>query len=705
MTGAAQAPRADRDLRTTPVESLTPETAGRELESLAAEIAFHDRRYYQEDAPEITDAEYDALRQRNEAIEARFPSLVRADSPSRRVGAAPAERFAKVRHAVPMLSLANAFGRDDVEAFFARIRRFLGLPPEEAIDVTAEPKIDGLSVTLRYEHGRLTVGATRGDGTEGEDITNNLRTLREVPDRLAGEAPEIIDIRGEVYIRHGDFAKLNARRAEAGEPVFANPRNAAAGSLRQLDPKITAGRPLRFFAYAWGEASEPPAATHAEFLRRLEAWGCPVNPLAQLCHGAAEALAFHERIAAQRAQLGYDIDGVVYKVNRIDWQVRLGFVSRAPRWAVAHKFAAERAETAVEAIEINVGRTGAMTPAAFLKPVNVGGVVVSRATLHNEDYVRDKDIRVGDTVIVQRAGDVIPQVVAVVETKPRGRRRFVFPDHCPVCGSLAVREPGEAVWRCTGGLVCPAQATRRIEHFVSRDAFDIEGMGERHVREFWEAGLIRSPVDIFHLERRAADLGIDLAAREGWGERSVEKLLAAVEQRRTIPFDRFINALGIPQVGQATARLIARHYRTLPGWRRAMAEAASREGEAWDDLLTIEGIGEVVATDIVGFFAEPNNIAILDALEAALVIEEPAAPARSSPVSGKTVVFTGSLETMTRQEAKAQAEALGAKVAGSVSRKTDYVVVGADAGSKAAKAKELGVKTLTEPEWRRLVGA
>jgi DNA ligase (NAD+) len=704
MPESKHPPKPDPKLRAKPVDSLNAKDAAAELESLAAEIRFHDERYYQHDAPIITDAEYDGLRRRNEAIEARFPDLAREDSPSKRVGAPPAERFAKVRHAVPMLSLGNAFEREDVEAFFARVRRFLGLDEGEVVEVVGEPKIDGLSVSLRYERGRFVVGATRGDGAEGEDVSNNLRTLRDVPDRLTGEAPAVIDVRGEVYYRHQDFERLNDRRAAAGEPVFANPRNAAAGSLRQLDPRITAGRPLRFFAYAWGEVSEPIVGTHWEFLARLKRWGFQVNPLAEVCRGVEETLAFYDRIERERDRLGYDIDGVVYKVNRIDWQNRLGFVSRAPRWAVAHKFAAEQAETLVEDIEINVGRTGAMTPTAHLKPVNVGGVMVSRATLHNEDYVRDKDIRIGDTVIVQRAGDVIPQVVEVVTSKPRGHRKYKFPAHCPVCGSLAVREPGEAVWRCTGGLVCPSQATRRIEHFVSRDAFDIEGMGERHVREFWEAGLIRSPVDIFRLAARATEQNIDLAERGGWGERSVEKLLAAIEARRTIVFERFIYALGIPQVGQATARLLARHYRTLPAWRKAMQDAGPHEGEAWDDLLTIESIGEVVATEIVGFFAEPNNIAVLDALEKELTIEAPAAPSRASPVAGKTVVFTGSLETMTRQEAKAQAEALGAKVAGSVSKKTDYVVVGADAGSKAAKAEELGVTMLTEQEWRKMVG-
>jgi DNA ligase (NAD+) len=714
MTKAARAPDADARFRSIAVDLLTADAAARELERLAAEIDHHDRRYYQEDAPEIADAEYDALRRRNEAIEARFPKLVRPDSPSRRVGAAPAERFAKVRHAVPMLSLANAFDREDVEAFFARIRRFLGLGADEPVEVVGEAKIDGLSVSLRYERGRFAIGATRGDGAEGEDVTNNLRTLRDVPKQLKDDAPEVIEVRGEVYFGRSDFQRLNERRAAASEPIFANPRNAAAGSLRQLDPRITAGRRLRFFAYAWGEVSEPIAGTHSEFLARLGRWGFHVNPLAKVCSGVEQTLAFYDRVAAERPRLDYEIDGVVYKVNRLDWQNRLGFVSRAPRWAVAHKFAAEQAQTLLKEIQVSVGRTGALTPFAVLEPVFVGGVTVGMATLHNEDDIRRKDIRAGDTVIVQRAGDVIPQVVGpVLEKRPKTAQPFTMPDRCPDCGSLAVREAGGVIWRCTGGLICPTQSVQRLVHFCSRDAFDIEGMGEKRVAEFWKEGLVRSPVDIFHLHEHKTKL----AEREGWGERSVEKLLAAIEARRTIAFARFIYALGIPQVGQATAGWIARHYRTLEDWRARMRAAVKERaaapdeqrkaeaiGDAYGDLCTIPGIGMSMADDIVGFFAEPNNTKILGELEKELTIEEPAAQTRSSPVSGKTVVFTGTLETMTRQEAKAQAEALGAKVAGSVSKKTDYVVVGADAGSKAAKAQELGVKALTEREWREMIG-
>jgi DNA ligase (NAD+) len=699
-----------------PVEKLTAREAEKELSRLAQEIAKHDKRYYQQDAPTISDAEYDALRRRNEAIEARFPALKRVDSPSDRVGATPAERFEKVTHRVPMLSLGNAFADEDVVEFFGRVRRFLNLGESEPVEVVAEPKIDGLSITLRYDGGKFVQGATRGDGNEGEDVTRNLRTIRaDVPAILKGKPPETIDVRGEVYLTHDAFAALNKSREAEGEPLFANPRNAAAGSLRQLDASITAKRELHMFAYAWGESSDRrPAETHWEFLQKLKVWGFKVNPLIELCRTPEEALAFHRKIGEKRASLGYDIDGVVYKVNRIDWQERLGFVSRAPRWAIAHKFAAEQVETKLKEIMVSVGRTGAMTPYAVLEPVFVGGVTVGMATLHNEDDIHRKDIRAGDTVIVQRAGDVIPQVVGpVLSKRPKDAKPFVMPHRCPDCNSLAVREAGEAVWRCTGGLICPTQAVQRLVHFCSRDAFDIEGMGEKRVAEFWEEGLIRSPVDIFRLHKHKAKL----AEREGWGERSVEKLLEAIERRRTISLARFIYALGIPQVGQATAGWIARHYRTMEAWRKQMRQAAKERtqhpgeqkksevvGEAYADLCNITGIGMTMADDIVGFFAEAHNIEILDQLDKELTIEEAQAPARASPVSGKTVVFTGTLETMTRQEAKARAEALGAKVAGSVSAKTDYVVVGADAGSKAKKATELNIPMLSEDEWKALIG-
>jgi DNA ligase (NAD+) len=537
----------------------------------------------------------------------------------------------------------------------------------------------------------------------GEDITGNLWTLDDVPKKMAGkDIPEVIEIRGEVYMRRADFYRLNARREKEGEPVFANPRNAAAGSVRQLDTVVTASRPLHFFAYAWGEITGPIADSHWHFLERLKRWGFDVNPEAKLCKSIDQALALYEKVAGQRAELPYDIDGVVYKVNRLDWQERLGFVSRAPRWAIAHKFAAERAVTLLKDIVIQVGRTGVLTPVAELEPITVGGVVVSRATLHNEDEIERKDIRVGDHVVVQRAGDVIPQVVEVVLSKrPKNTRKFKFPDHCPACGSLAIREPGEVAKRCTGGLICPAQAVERLRHFVSRNAFDIEGLGEKHIVAFWKDKLIERPGDIFRLHKHRDAI----ATREGWGEQSVTKLLDAIERRRTIRLDRFIYALGIPQVGEATAKLLARNYGSFDAWRDAMIEAQDPDSPAYQDLDNIEGIGPSVAADILGFFAEAHNLEILRDLENELTIEDVAAPAAGgSPISGKTVVFTGTLESLSRNEAKATAESLGAKVAGSVSKKTDIVVVGADAGSKARQAAELGVATMTEAEFLRHIG-
>jgi DNA ligase (NAD+) len=698
-----------------PVEALDRAQAKAELARLAAAIKHHDKLYYQDAAPEISDADYDALRRRNEAIEARFPKLVRKDSPSRHVGAGPSEGFAEVRHKVPMLSLGNAFDEDEVREFYARIRRFLGLDAAEPIETVAEPKIDGLSASLRYEQGKFVLGATRGNGEVGEDVTANLATVVDLPGSLKGRRiPEVVEVRGEVYMRKDDFAALNAAREAAGEALYANPRNSASGSLRQIDPTITASRKLHFFAYAWGELSEAPGDDYWHFLDRLRGWGFSVNPLAKLCPTVEEALALHREVEAERATLPYDIDGVVYKVNRLDWQDRLGMVSRAPRWALAHKFPAEQAQTVLENIDVQVGRTGALTPVARLKPVTVGGVVVSNATLHNEDEILRKDIRIGDTVVIQRAGDVIPQVVRVVmEKRPKGAKPYVFPDHCPRCNSLAVREEGEAVRRCTGGLICPAQAVRRLRHFVSRAAFDIEGLGSKHIDEFWEDHLIEQPGDIFRLhENRSV-----IEAREGWGEQSAAKLLAAIEARRTIPFDRFIYALGVRQVGEATAKLLARHYEDLAAWRTAMIAAGDERdaephelkkpeniGEAYAELCDIDGVGFSVADDLIAFFREPHNLAVLDDLANELTIERVAARAMSSQVSGKTIVFTGTLETMTRPEAKARAEALGAKVSGSVSKKTDYVVVGSDAGSKARKAAELGVATLTEAEWLKLAG-
>jgi DNA ligase (NAD+) len=703
---------SSRDAAKIPVDDLTEAKAKAELKRLAQEIAEHDRRYYQDDAPTVSDAQYDALRQRNAAIEARFPGLVLAESPSQRVGAQPAGRFAKVRHTVPMLSLDNAFDEADVAEFVERIRRFLRLPADEELVFTAEPKIDGLSLSLRYEEGRLAVAATRGDGFEGEEVTANVKTLRDVPQQLRGKkVPKICEVRGEVYMTKSDFLALNKRQEQAGRTIFANPRNSAAGSLRQLDPAVTASRPLGFFAYAWGEMSEMPADTQSGMLKWLASAGFATNPLMKVSRSLADMVSFHRDIEAQRATLDYDIDGVVYKLDRLDWQQRLGFVSRHPRWAVAHKFPAEKATTIVKAIEIQVGRTGALTPVAKLEPVGVGGVIVQNATLHNEDEIARKDVRVGDTVTIQRAGDVIPQVLGVViDKRPKGTKPYKFPTVCPACGSHAVREVNprtgkeDAVRRCTAGLICPAQAVERLKHFVSRNAFDIEGLGEKQVQEFFEDGLIMSPADIFTLPARDKRATKKLAEREGFGETSVRNLFNAIEARRKIPLNRLIYGLGIRHVGETNARLLARHYGSIEAFSTAVAVAAAGpESEAYQDLNDIQGIGDVVADAIVEFFKEPRN---REALEHLLeqIEAEPMEQARSdSPVAGKTVVFTGALEKMTREEAKAMAERLGAKVAGSVSKKTDYVVAGPGAGSKLGKAKELGVQLLSEEEWLALV--
>ncbi len=684
--------------------NLTEMEAAAELARLAAEIAAHDKAYHADDAPVISDAEYDALRRRNDAIEARFPNLVREDSPSRQVGAAPAGGFAKVTHARPMLSLGNVFSEEELRDFVDGLRRFLKElrdDPTIAIEFVAEPKIDGLSVSLRYENGEFVTGATRGDGTVGEDVTENLRTLDEIPKTLEG-APGVLEVRGEVYMTRPDFFEMNKRQEAAGEKVFANPRNAAAGSLRQLDSAITAARPLKLFAYGWGELSEPVGETQWDFLAALDKWGFPVNPLARVCGSVVEILENYETLSEARAGLDYDIDGIVYKVNRLDWQERLGMVSRAPRWAAAHKFPAEKAETLLNGITIQVGRTGTLTPVAELEPVTVGGVVVSRATLHNEDEIGRKDIRVGDTVVIQRAGDVIPQVVEVVTAKrPKDSKPFEFPDVCPECGSHAVRPEGEAARRCTGGLVCPAQALERMKHFVSRNAFDIEGLGAKHIEAFMADGILKTPADIFRL----ADHRDGIAGREGWGDRSADNLIAAIGDRRAIDLDRLIYALGIPQVGSATARLLAKQYGALDNWRNAMGAAENRESEAYAELTDIDGIGPSVADDILEFFGEAHNRAVLDDLGELLDVQVFEAPdTGGSPIAGKTVVFTGTLETVTRSEAKVRAESLGAKVAGSVSKKTDYVVAGPGAGSKAKKAADLGVATLTEDEWLKLIG-
>jgi DNA ligase (NAD+) len=693
----------------TPPEDLTIIEAAAELAELAAEIAQHDRAYFEHDAPVIPDAAYDALRQRNEAIEQRFPELIREDSPSRRVGAGVAEKFGKIRHAVPMLSLANGFADEDVTDFVGRIRRFLNLGDAQEIDITAEPKIDGLSISLRYESRRLVQAATRGDGFEGENVTANVLTIADVPKRLHGSAPDLIEIRGEIFMSHEDFAALNGKQAEAGEKIFANPRNAAAGSLRQLDASITAARPLRFFAYAWGEAPALPAPTQMGVIEAFHSWGLPTNPLMKLCRSVEELLSHYRLIESQRAELGYDIDGVVYKVNRLDWQQRLGFVSRSPRWGLAHKFSAEKATTVLEKIDIQVGRTGALTPVARLKPVTVGGVVVTNATLHNEDEIARKDIREGDTVIVQRAGDVIPQILGFVPEKPRGAKPYEFPQECPVCHSHAVREERasgklDAVRRCTGGLICAAQRVERLKHFASRNAFDIEGLGDKIIAEFYADELIQWPHDIFTLEARDKTSLKRLRNREGWGEASVAKLFEAIDARRTIALDRFIFALGIRHVGETTARALARAYGTAEHFREQMIAAGPMEGDAWNELNAIDGIGEVVAEAVVQFFGEPHNRDVVDELLKHVSVTPLEARSTTSPVAGKTVVFTGALERMTRDEAKAMAERLGAKVSGSVSKKTDLVVAGPGAGSKLKDAEKYGVEVIDENAWFERVG-
>ena len=703
---------ADLSFETKPAANLDEAEAASELKRLATEIAHHDELYYRKDAPEISDAEYDALRARNGEIEARFPHLMRDDSPSLRVGAAPVEAFGKVVHRVPMLSLGNVFDEEGLRDFLDRIRRFLGLQSIDGLAFTAEPKIDGLSITLRYENGKLVQGATRGDGYEGENVTANVRTMADIPKSVAAKAfPSAFEVRGEIYMRHSDFEKLNSEQAKQGLKVFANPRNAAAGFVRQLDPCVTARRPLRFFAYGWGDVERLPADTQWGVYEALSDWDFPVNPFMRLTNSVGEMLETYREIEQRRAGLGYDIDGVVYKINRFDLQERLGFVSRSPRFAVAHKFPAEKATTVLRDIDIQVGRTGALTPVAKLDPVTVGGVVVQNATLHNEDEIARKDVRIGDTVIVQRAGDVIPQILGVVlEKRPKGAKRFVFPDVCPACGSHASREINpntgkeDAVRRCTGGLICPAQRVERLKHFVSRNAFDIEGLGEKHIKAFCADGLIQSPPDIFTLEKRDQRASSKLAKREGWGETSAKKLFAAIEARRNVRLDRFIYALGIRHVGETTARLLAGNYGTTDAFLAAMREAGvDREGDAFAALDNIEGIGPAVAVAIADFFAETHNIEVVEDLLKEVTPAPLEKVEHGSPVSGKTVVFTGTLERMTRSEAKARAERLGAKVAGSVSKNTDYVVAGPGAGSKLKNAKDLGVKVLSEEEWLKLI--
>lgn len=785
----AKPKKTDVSEQTKDAAALTEAEAARELARLADEIAGHDAAYHGEDAPMISDAAYDALKQRNAAIEARFPALKRADSPTERVGAAASEKFSKVRHRVAMLSLGNVFTDEELDDFVGGVRRFLSLDAAETLAFTAEPKIDGLSLSLRYEDRRLVQAATRGDGAEGEDVTRNARTIADVPERLPEQAPALIELRGEVYMSHADFAALNARGEAAlaagdkSAKTFKNPRNAAAGSLRQLDPTITASRPLRFFAYSWGEAPELPAETHSEVLAAFAAWGLPVNPLTKRCETIAEMLEQYRAIGAQRAALGYDIDGVVYKVDRLDWQGRLGFRSREPRWATAHKFPAEEAATVLEAIDIQVGRTGSLTPVARLRPVTVGGVVVSNATLHNEDYIRGvggdgqplrasadgegADLRIGDTVTVLRSGDVIPKIVDVdlakrhVDAEP-----FAFPEICPCpLQTPAIREEGEAVRRCTGGFACPHQQVERLKHFVSRDAVDIEGLGAKQVEALYEDAWIAEPADIFRLAERYGPGQLQaLENRDGWGTKSAENVFAAIEARRRIELDRLIYGLGVRHVGETTAKLLARRYGTWERFETAMraaapasamaaqieaakaaAKAATKLGgeapdaraenaaqprlgletraeerraedepdaqpaaptvdpaatAAWEELLGIDGVGRVMAEALVDFFAEPRNLASVDALVAQLSVQAVEAPvAVDSPIAGQTVVFTGKLERLSRAEAKARAEMLGAKVVGSVSAKTDLLVAGPGAGSKLKKAEELGVKVLTEEEW------
>ena len=680
---------------------------------LSDELGRHDVAYYQDDAPHISDADYDALKQRLLSIEAAHPDLATPHSASATVGAAPSQKFASVRHSVPMLSLGNIFADEEVGEFVGRVRRFLGLGADVPVAITAEPKIDGLSIGLRYEAGRLVQALTRGDGFEGEDVTANVRTIRRIPHRLKGRSvPEVCEVRGEIFMLKADFAALNARQAEAGRPTFANPRNSAAGSLRQLDASITAGRSLQFFAYAWGEMSALPATTQSGMIKAFGGFGLPINPLT-LTSTTLEALLDHyRRVEHERAGLPYDIDGVVYKVDDLAYQARLGFVSRAPRWAAAHKFPAERATTVLLGIDIQVGRTGSLTPVARLQPVTVGGVVVEHATLHNEDEIGRKDVRVGDTVRLQRAGDVIPQILGpVLEDRRADATPFVFPDVCPACKSAAVREidpktgVADVVRRCTGGLVCPAQAVERLKHFCSRNGFDIEGLGDKQIELFYAEGLVRTPSDIFTLQARDEAGEDKLAARERFGATSVRNLFAAITARRHIGLDRFIYALGIRHVGETNARRLARHFGSIEALSTVATDAAEPTSEARSELHSIEGLGDVVAEAVADFFAEPHNREVLAQLRAEVRVEPLAAVASTSPVAGKTVVFTGALERMTREEAKARAETLGAKVSGSVSAKTTLVVAGPGAGSKRSKAEQLGIEVISEDEWLRLIGA
>ncbi len=673
--------------------------------ALSREIEKHDELYHQKDNPKISDAAYDELRRELGQIENQFPELKTDQSPTQKVGAAPARGFKKVKHSVPMLSLSNVFSEEEYSDFRVRIYRFLNKEESEEIEFLAEPKIDGLSCSLRYEQRVLVMAATRGDGYEGEDITENVRTIQDVPQKLPKEAPDTLEVRGEIYMRRDDFIKLNEEQEKQGKQIFANPRNAAAGSVRQLNSEITKTRPLHFFGYALGEVSAEISKKQSGVREKLEGWGFQVPQPSYVGSDQDGPYLYYKEIEELRAELPYEIDGIVYKVNDLELQERLGFVSRAPRWATAHKFPAEKAVTVINDIDIQVGRTGVLTPVARLEPISVGGVVVSNATLHNEDEIKRKDVRIGDHVAIQRAGDVIPQVVEVIQEKrKKGTKEYVFPQTCPVCGSLAIREEGEVAWRCTGGLICEAQAVERLKHFVSRNAFDIEGMGAKVIEAFWQDKLIKAPADIFTLEERDKTSLTPIKAREGWGDQSARNLFAAINERREIELNRFIYALGIRQVGEANAKKLALTYGSFETFQEAMLAAQNKEGEAFQDLLDIEDIGPSVADDLIGFFKEPHNQDVLKKLKEQITILNYEMPENDgSPVSGKIVVFTGSLEQFSRAEEKVRAEGLGAKVSGSVSKKTDYVVAGSDAGSKLKKAKELGVEVLSEQEWIDLI--